>query len=154
MSSRQPVDLRQSVIDGLRIEAAAAFVESVLVAEVTVVRTASGHDDRVGTQIELTFDEIPPYRWNPYQAPDPRYVAALWLPGAEVGEKPRPRVLPGTEEYGVGVQRGLIRQRRDVQAAHRHIRTAAPVHVGDLVRPLRRRDIYLEHHEIWFVVQI
>ena len=43
----QPLDLRERVVDRLRVERPAALEERVLVAEVAVVRAAARDDDRV-----------------------------------------------------------------------------------------------------------
>ena len=43
--SRQPLDLRERIFDGLRIERAASFEERVLVAEVAHMRTPARYDD-------------------------------------------------------------------------------------------------------------
>src|SRR5207302_1558525 len=47
MPSRQPVDLRQRVVDALGVERASMLEERVLVAEVAVLRTAACDDDRI-----------------------------------------------------------------------------------------------------------
>ena len=51
MPARQPIDLGERVVDALGVERPAAFEERVLVAEVAVLRTPAGDDDRVRNQI-------------------------------------------------------------------------------------------------------
>ena len=50
MTAWQPLDLGQRIVHALGVERTAAFEEGVLVAEVAVLRTPAGDDDRVGTR--------------------------------------------------------------------------------------------------------
>ena len=69
MTARQPLDLGQRRIDGLRIKRAPAFEERLLVAEVAHVRASARDDDRVGDEVELPLDQIAPNRRNAGQRP-------------------------------------------------------------------------------------
>ncbi len=58
VSPGQTVDLGKCVIDALCVEAATALIERILVAEVTMLRTAARNHDGVRHQIVRTFDQI------------------------------------------------------------------------------------------------
>src|SRR5689334_8822874 len=58
----EALDLRQRVIDALRIERPPALEERILVTEVAVLRAAARDDERVGNQIAPPLDEIAPDR--------------------------------------------------------------------------------------------
>ena len=131
MPARQPLDLRERGVDGLRVERPAAFEERLLVAEVADVRAAARHDDRVRHQIETPLDQIAADRRQAGERASLRSIHALGMAAAEVGEESRPRVLAGPEEDRVGVRGRLVRQRRDVQAAERHVRAARAVVIGE-----------------------
>jgi len=73
-------------------------------------------------------------------------------PPAEVLQEDRPGVLTGADEDGVRVRRRLVRQRRDVQPAHRHEHTPPAVPVGELVRAPSGRDVRLDDHQVGSVV--
>ena len=53
MTARQPFDLRESFIDTLRVKAAAALKEGILVAEVAMLGTTAGDHDGVGHKVGL-----------------------------------------------------------------------------------------------------
>src|SRR5205807_2224652 len=88
------------------------------------------------------------------QSPLARYVAGLWHPAAQVIEKLRPGVLPGTHEYVIGVRRGLIGKRRDMEATQHHPGSAPAIVVGDFVGPSGRCDVDLDHDQLGLIVQL
>ena len=53
MPPGEAIDLRQRIVDGPCIEAAAALEERVLVAEVAMVGATPGDDNRIGAEVEL-----------------------------------------------------------------------------------------------------
>jgi hypothetical protein len=69
------------------------------------------------------------------------------------GEKLRKRLFAGPDEDRVGVRRGFVRQRRDVQAAERDEDPARAVRVGDAIRAVRVGDVDLYDDEIGLVVE-
>src|SRR5262249_61723341 len=58
VSSRQPVDLGQRIVDALCVERAAALKERVLVAEVAVLRASARDDDRVRDEVTAAADQM------------------------------------------------------------------------------------------------
>jgi hypothetical protein len=152
MSSREPLDLPERGVHTLGVEAAAPGEEGVLVAEVTVVRTPPRHHDGVGDEVALALDEVAPHRREPVEGPFPRPVDPLGPPRREIGEEGRPGVLAGADEEGVGVRRGLLGQRGDVQTSERDVDPPAPVVVREPVRPRGRGDVDLDHHQVRAVV--
>ena len=64
MAAGQAFDFGERVVDALRVEAAAALEERILVAEVAVLRTAARDDDGVGNEVGGAADEIAANRRN------------------------------------------------------------------------------------------
>jgi hypothetical protein len=75
------------------------------------------------------------------------------MPGPKIREEARPGALAGTEEDGVGVPRGLLRQGSDMQPAQGHECAAPPVVVCDLIGASRAGDVGLDRYQIGFVVE-
>jgi hypothetical protein len=154
MPARQPIDFRQRIVDALRVERAPAGEERILVAEVAMLRTAAGDDDRVGDEIVAPGDEI---------APDGRYaferssggghVASRRPSSAEVGEKSRERLLARAEEDRVGMRRRFVGQGGDVQSTERDEAAARSIQIGKPIRPIRIGDVDLDDDEIGRIVE-
>ena len=130
--SRQARDLGERIVDALRVERSPALEERVLVAERAVVRAAARHDDRVRHQVAMPLDQVAPDRRDASSVRSARLIAALRRAGGEVAQELREGVLAGAEEDRVGVRRGFVRQRGDMQAAERD--------VGALARGSGRRS--------------
>ena len=129
----EAVDLRERVVDVLGVELLAALEEGDLVAEVAHVRAAARDDDRVRHQVAVALDQVAADAAARRRAcAAARRTAAVASPRRKSSRKLGPRVLAGPEEDGVGVPRGLVRQRRDVQSAERDVHAPPPVVVGDL----------------------
>ena len=130
----EAVDLRESPVDRLRVERAAALVEGILVAEVAVVRAAARHDDRIGAQVASTFDQVAAHGWDPCKPPHARggLVPRLGPPSAEVSQELLPCALTGTDEDRIGMQRCLVGERRGMQPTDTNICPACAVRVRDL----------------------
>ena len=64
MTAGQPFDLSESFVDTLRVKAAAALEEGILVAEVAMLGTTAGDNDGVGNEVGGAADEIAANRWN------------------------------------------------------------------------------------------
>ncbi len=155
MPARQPIDLGERVVHSLGVERPAAFEERVLVAEVAVLRTPAGDDDRVRNQIGGPSDQIAPDRRHAIQRAAGRgHVAAQRLPGPEVLEEPRERLLTRTQEDHICMRDGLVWKRGDVQAAQRDEDTLGAVGVGHRIRALRIGDVDLNDHQIRMVVGV
>ena len=60
----QAFDLGQRRIHGLGVERLAALKECLFVTEIADVRTAARHDNRVGHEIQMAFDQVAPDRWK------------------------------------------------------------------------------------------
>ena len=154
VAAGQPIDLGQRVVNALGVEGTAAGEERVLVAEVAVLRTTAGHDDRVGHQIVAARDQIAANRRNAVERTSRGgLVAASRGAGAEVGEESGKGLFARAEEDGVGVRRRLVRQRSDVQSAERDERAARTVEVGQSVGAVRVRDVDLDHDEVRRIVE-
>ncbi len=126
MTAGQAVDLGERVVDGLRVERLAALEERVLVAEVADVRAAARDDDRVGHEVEVALDQIAADgRHADQRARSPTDSGGRGRPARKSRRNRGPGVLAGSEEDRVGVRRGLVGQRRDVQTAERDERAAA-----------------------------
>jgi hypothetical protein len=117
VAAGKAVDLRQCRVHGLRVELLAALEEGDLVAEVADVRTAAADDDRVGYQVAVAVDQVAPDRRHAEQGALAGDVARRRAAGAQVRQEAGPRVLAWPEEDRVGVERGLVWQRGDVEAA-------------------------------------
>ena len=127
MPSRQPRDLGERIVDPLRIEAASAGEERVLVAEVAMLRAAAGHDDEFGHQVVATGDQIAADRRHAIQrTPGCRPVDRGTAAGAKVREKLREGLFARAEKDRVRVRRRFRRKRRHVQPAEHDARCRAP----------------------------
>ena len=58
MAARQPFDLGQGRVNGLRIEGFTPFKKGFLIAEVTDMGTAARDDNGVGDEVEVALDQI------------------------------------------------------------------------------------------------
>lgn len=96
----------------------------------------------------MPLDQVAPDGGRLGQRPLCRAVAGARRSAAEVIEKSGPGVLAGTEEDCVRMPSSLVRQRGDVQTAHRNVGAERTEVVGDLVRPARRSDVRLHDQEI------
>src|SRR5262249_38763886 len=63
--ARQTLDLRNSRINGLRVERAATFKKRLLVAKIANIGASARNHYRVGNEIQVPLDEI---------TPDGRYI--------------------------------------------------------------------------------
>jgi hypothetical protein len=155
VASRQPIDLRQRVVHPLGIERPASVEERVLVAEVAVLRTSARDDDGVRDEVPAANDQVAPDGRDPIQrAARGRDVASRWGAPPEVLQELRKRLLAWAKKDCVGVSGGLVGQRRDVQSAERHERSACAIRVGQPVRAAGVGDVDLNHHEIRPVVEL
>src|SRR5258706_2267398 len=94
MTPRQPRDLRERVIDPLRVESAAAFEERVFVAEVAMLRAAARDHDRVRHEVPSALDQIAAYRRQAIErAVRRRSIHARGTPGAEIRQERGERLL-------------------------------------------------------------
>src|SRR6476660_1266147 len=135
MPARQPVDFRERVVDPLRVERASAGEEGVLVAEVAVLWTPAGDDDRVGDEVVTASNQVAADGGNPLEgAAAGRLIDRQGAARAEVREERRERLLPGTEENDVRVGGGFLRQRRHVEAAECDEAPLGPIGVRQRVR--------------------
>src|SRR6185503_4150967 len=94
----QTVDLGEGRIDRLGVERTAPFEERLLVTEVTDVRAAPRHDDRVGNEVQPPLDQIAPDRRDSRKRAHARSVEAFGLAAAQISEELRPRILPGAQK--------------------------------------------------------
>jgi hypothetical protein len=155
MPARQPRDLRQRIVDALRVERSAAGEERVLVAEVTMLRAAARHDDGVGDEIAAALNEIAADGRDAVQRPARGRSVDLPGPaGAEVGEELREGLLARTEKDRISVRRRLVRQRRDVQAAERDERSPRAVVIGETVGAVGVGDVDLDDDQVRTVVGV
>src|SRR5512132_940887 len=152
----EAVDLRERLVDRLRVERAASLVEGVLVAEVAVVGAATRDNDRVGAQVASTFDQVATHGWDPNEAPHARggLVPRLGASGAEVNQELLPGTFTGTDEDRVSMRSRLIGEGRGMQSADAHMRPACAVEVRDLPRAPRRGDVDAHHQQVWCVVEL
>ena len=154
MPAWQPADLRQRVVHALRVEAAPASEECILVAEGTVVRTPTRDHDRVGHEVSTALDQIAADRRDALERPNRRFVARRRPPGGEIVKKPRKRVFTRAEHDRVRIRDSFVRQRGDVQPPKHDVRSARPVVVRDAIGPIGIGDVDLDDHEIGVVVQV
>jgi hypothetical protein len=154
MPAGQSVDLGQRIVDGLGIESAPVGEERFLVAEIAGMRAPARDDDGVGDEIELPPDQVAPDAREAFERSDSRAVQGRGAAGAEVGEERGPGVLAGAQENGIGVRRGLVGERCDMEAAQCDIDAALPIVVGDPVRTGRRGDVHLDDDEVGCIVEV
>src|SRR5690349_16069534 len=64
MPSRESFYFSQSCINFLRIKTFASFKKSILVTEVTMMRTTSRYNNGIGNQVQISFDQISSDRGN------------------------------------------------------------------------------------------
>ena len=149
----QAVDFGECGVRCLGVEGLAAPEKGLLVAEVASVRTASCDHDRVGNQVEMPLDEVAPDGGEAAERPLPRLVAAGGAPATEVTQEPRPGILPGAEENGVGVLNGFLGKRRDMESAQRDEGSAAAVMIGDGVGASRAGGVDLDGDQVGRVIE-
>ncbi len=109
--ARQSIDFGEGVVHPLGIEGSAALEERVLVAEVAVLRTAAGDDDRVRDEVRAAADQIATDRRHALERPPGRRdIAALRALVAKVVEELREGLLARSEEDRVGVRGRFVGQ--------------------------------------------
>ena len=153
MPSRQSIDLQESLIDPLRVEAASALEERLLVAEIADVRAAARHDDGVRHEVKVALDQIAPDRREAVQRAHARPVESCLASSGEIGQELRPRVLAGSDENRIGMRRCFVRKGRHVQPAKHHVHAACAVVIGEAIGALRRSDVDLDHDQIGIVAR-
>src|SRR5687768_17277217 len=154
MSAGETVDLRERIVDVLGVKPLASLEERFLVTEVAAVGTSARHDNGIGNEVQPARDEIASDAGKTLERAHRGAVRRLRDAGAEVIEKARPRVLAGTDENRIRVGGRLLGQGGDVQPAHRDVYAATTIVVGDLVRSIGRRDVYLDDDELGTVVEV
>src|SRR2546421_4530625 len=122
MTPRQTNNFRQCIIDKLRIETATSGKKGIFVAEGAVVRAASRYHDRIGHEVAMPLNQIPPDWRKTFQGTHRRFIPALRSSRRQVAQKLREDVLTWAQEDGVGVRRRFIGKRRYVQAAEHDVR--------------------------------
>ena len=114
-----------------------------------MLRAATRHDNRIRDEVVAPPDEVAANRREPLERPSRgRLIAGTGLPGAEVLEKLRERLLPWPEEDGVRVRGGLLWKRRHVQTAKRDEAAPCPVGVRQAIRAVGVGDVDLDHDQI------
>ena len=73
-------------------------------------------------------------------------------PARKSFEELRERLLARAEKDRVGVRRGLLRQRRDVQAAEGDEAAAGAIAIRQAIGAIGVGDVDLDHHQVWRVV--
>src|SRR5579885_2183096 len=94
MTSGKPIDFCQGVVHALRVETLSALKESVLVAEVAVLRAPTRNHYRVRHKITAPLDQVPAGLRHTLQcAPIRRCVDPLRVASTKVGKELRERLL-------------------------------------------------------------
>jgi len=153
MAAGKARDLGEGVVHALRVEAAAAFEEGVLV-EVADVWTAAGDDDGVRDQVQVPLHEVAANGRQTGERPYDGAILQLGIAAPEVGEEGGPRVLAGADEDRVRVGRRLLRQRGHVQAAEDDISALRAIVVGQPIRAAGGGDVDLDDDEVRLVGEI
>ena len=96
MSAGKAIDLGQRLVDPLGVERPATREERVLVAERAMVGAATRDHQGVRDEVSMPLNEIPPYRRQPGQRPDGRFVAGSWRSCGEVAQELGEGVLART----------------------------------------------------------
>src|ERR1700722_2205200 len=149
MAAGQPLNLGEGILHSLRVEPAPTLKERILIAEVTMLRTAARHHDGVRYQVRSTSNQIAAYWRNSLQsAASRRGVNPLWFAGAKVGEEVWKSLFSRSKKNGVRVPGCLYRQRRHMQPAQADKRSLAPVMIGNPVRPVCIGDVNLDHDQL------
>ena len=102
----------------------------------------------------MTLDQVAADRRDVLERPQARLIAALRRAGGEVAQELREGVLAGSEEDRVGVRRGFLGQRGDVQAAERDVRALAAVVIGNPIRAIGVGDVDLDDDQVRVIVEI
>src|ERR1051326_2933945 len=76
------------------------------------------------------------------------------MPLLVITKKSRPDVLARSQKNGVGMTCSLVRQRSYMQSSQCDIGTPGAIMVGQLISPVSRSDIDLDHHQLRVIVQI
>jgi hypothetical protein len=151
--ARQARDLGERGVHALRVERSAAAEERVLVAEVAVLRTPAADHDRVRDEVAVAPDQISADRRYVFdRAARRRSIEPLRTSGAELDEELRKRLLARAQEDRVGMRRGFLRERRDVQSPERDEDASRAIVIGDPVRTVRVGDVHLNDDEVRSVV--
>ena len=153
VASGESVDFGESVVHGLRVEAATTLEEGFLVAEVADVRTAARDDDGIWDEVEAASDQIAAHGREPFEGAHGGIVARRGHAGGVVGEEAGPGVLAGAGEDGIGMRGGLVREGGDVQTAEADENAAGAIRVGDRVGAARTGDVDLDDDEIGAIVE-
>src|SRR5690242_18221888 len=103
MPARQSFDFGEGLIYLLGIKTASALEKRDLVTEIAGVRAASGNDDRVWNEVEVTLYEVASNRRNTDQRSYRRAIYLLRFSSCIVLEKRRPGIFAGSQKDCVGV---------------------------------------------------
>src|SRR2546423_9329846 len=120
----------------------------------TDMRAATRNHDRVGNKAEMAFDSVAPDSGNTKQRTYLRFVDLCRMPLPIITQKSRPDILARSQKNGIGMTCSLVRQRSHMQSSQCDICTPGAIMVGQLISPVSRADIDLDHHQVRIIVQI
>src|SRR3954470_23944660 len=154
MPAGQTRNLRERLVHALRVEGAASFEETILVAEGAMVRTAARDHNRIGYQIPVPLDQIPPYRRHAFQRAQRRLVAGLRGAGGKIAQKLRKGVLSGPEKNRVCVRSRFNSERWGEKDTKSDESSTGPTPIRDGIRAIRVCDVDLNDDEVRLIVKV